>query len=129
MRLPSTFILLNHCMNKNTIDELENTVIGKLAREIITDMTNPTMNKSENKQKILEQLNSYDGIGKIIGDIGLKMEAKLRSGQIDEKALLNEASSMSGKLKDLMTTTSNVVDDSNKAFDKILGMFSGFKGF
>jgi hypothetical protein len=95
---------------KEDINALKETMIGKIAAEIIADAGGP--------EAVLTKLQSNDGFGRLFGDVGTKLEAKVRSGTVDENALLREATEMSNTLPNMVNsqTNSKPVVDTQKMF-------------
>ena len=83
-----------------TMEDIEDTSIGKLAKEIMEDVDIEKVKKSINTEgDILGALSDPDnGIGNLISDVSQKMATKLKSGELKQDALLKDALSMAGKL-------------------------------
>lgn len=83
-----------------SMDDIEDTSIGKLAKEIMEDVDIEKVKKSINSEgDILSALSDPDnGIGNLIADVSQKMASKLKSGELKQDELLKDALSMAGKL-------------------------------
>jgi hypothetical protein len=83
-----------------TMEDIEDTSIGKLAKEIMEDVDIEKVKKSINTEgDILGALSDPDnGIGNLISDVSQKMATKLKSGELKQDALLKDALNMAGKL-------------------------------
>jgi hypothetical protein len=83
-----------------SMEDIEDTSIGKLAKEIMEDVDIEKVKKSINTEgDILGALSDPDnGIGNLISDVSQKMATKLKSGELKQDALLKDALSMAGKL-------------------------------
>lgn len=92
-----------------SIEEIEDTSIGKLAKEIVNEIDLDKVKSSiENDGDILGALGNPDnGIGNLISDVSQKMASKLKNGDIKQENLLNDAIKMAGKLPGLGGSNSN----------------------
>ena len=83
-----------------TMEDIEDTSIGKLSKEIMEDVDIEKVKKSINTEgDILGALSDPDnGIGNLISDVSQKMATKLKSGELKQDALLKDALNMAGKL-------------------------------
>ena len=83
-----------------SMEDIEDTSIGKLAKEIMEDVDIEKVKKSINTEgDILGALSDPDnGIGNLISDVSQKMATKLKSGELKQDALLKDALSMAGNL-------------------------------
>jgi len=83
-----------------SMEDIEDTSIGKLAKEIMEDVDIEKVKKSINSEgDILGALSDPDnGIGTLISDVSQKMATKLKSGELKQDALLKDALNMAGKL-------------------------------
>ena len=83
-----------------SMDDIEDTSIGKLAKEIMEDVDIEKVKKSINTEgDILSALSDPDnGIGNLIADVSQKMASKLKNGELKQDELLKDALSMAGKL-------------------------------
>lgn len=88
------YLAMSQEPTKEDIDALKNTMIGKIATEMITD--------AGGSEAMLKKLKTGNGFARLFGDIGTKLEAKMRNGTIDENTLFHEA-------KDLSTTLPSMV--------------------
>ena len=96
----STAILDDNPMMK----DLESTSLGKLAKEIMSDIDVNDIHKSMGEEgDILKALsNPEGGMSKLLGTVSQKMIAKLASGEIRQETLLQDALQFSSKLKDML---------------------------
>ena len=83
-----------------SMGDIEDTSIGKLAKEIVEEVNLDKVKESINSEgDILSALSNPDnGIGNLISDVSQKMASKLKNGEIKQDALLKDALSMAGKL-------------------------------
>jgi hypothetical protein len=72
---------------------MENTTLGKLAKEILNDVDVNKLHKSMNKNgDVLKSLGDPDsGFGDIISNVSQKMAAKLSSGELNQENLMQDA--------------------------------------
>jgi len=78
-----------------------NSNIGNLAKEISQDLDLSDLKNMENPDDLMKSLLSgtgENGIGNIIQKVSSKLQAKLSSGQLNEEALMKEATQMMGML-------------------------------
>ena len=108
-----------------TMEDIEDTSIGKLAKEIMEDVDIEKVKKSINTEgDILGALSDPDnGIGNLIADVSQKMATKLKSGELKQDALLKDALNMAGKLPGMNGGGSDGPDIGN-----IMKMMSGMMG-
>jgi len=91
-------------LNELGLGEIENTSIGKLAKEIV-DEVNLDEIKTElgnNPMDMMSALTNNNGIGKIVASVGSKIQNKLMSGEINQEMLLQDALSLATKLPAMM---------------------------
>jgi hypothetical protein len=110
-----------------SMEDIEDTSIGKLAKEIMEDVDIEKVKKSINSEgDILGALSDPDnGIGTLISDVSQKMATKLKSGELKQDALLKDALSMAGKLPGMGGGNSN---DGTPDIGNIMKMMSGMMG-
>lgn len=86
------------------LKDLESTSLGKLAKEIMSDIDVTEIHKSMSEEgDILKALsNPEGGMSKLLGTVSQKMIAKLASGEIRQDTLLQDALQFSTKLKDML---------------------------
>ena len=107
------------------MEDIEDTSIGKLAKEIMEDVDIEKVKKSINTEgDILGALSDPDnGIGNLIADVSQKMATKLKSGELKQDALLKDALSMASKLPGMSGGGGGAPDIGN-----IMKMMSGMMG-
>lgn len=108
-----------------SMEDIEDTSIGKLAKEIMEDVDIEKVKKSINTEgDILGALSDPDnGIGNLISDVSQKMATKLKSGELKQDALLKDALSMASKLPGMSGGGGGAPDIGN-----IMKMMSGMMG-
>ena len=89
--------------SNNIMDELENTSLGRLAKEIMNDVNVEEISKSIGDEgDILKALSNPDGgITKLLGTVSQKMIAKLASGELKQDMLMQDAMKLAGSLPNL----------------------------
>jgi hypothetical protein len=98
----------NHTNVREGIDEtmqqLETTSLGKLAKEIMSDIdVNEVHNSISKGGNILESLtNPEGGLSKLLGTVSQKMISKMASGEIKQETLLQDALKFSGQLQNMI---------------------------
>lgn len=82
------------------MDELQDTSIGKLAKDIIEDLNLDKIKDSvKNEEDILKALgNSENGLGNLLSNVTQKMATKLSSGEIQQDALFKDALNFAKKM-------------------------------
>tara|TARA_B110001450_G_scaffold67767_1_gene63954 strand:- start:1687 stop:2607 length:921 start_codon:yes stop_codon:yes gene_type:complete len=110
-----------------SMEDIEDTSIGKLAKEIMEDVDIEKVKKSINTEgDILGALSDPDnGIGNLISDVSQKMATKLKSGELKQDALLKDALSMAGKLPGM---SGGGGGDGAPDIGNIMKMMSGMMG-
>lgn len=80
--------------------DIEDTSIGKLAKDIVEDLNLDKIKESvKNNGDILSALGDPEnGIGNLIGDVSSKMAKKIKSGELKQEDLLKDALNMGSKL-------------------------------
>lgn len=111
-----------------TMEDIEDTSIGKLAKEIMEDVDIEKVKKSINTEgDILGALSDPDnGIGNLISDVSQKMATKLKSGELKQDALLKDALNMAGKLPGMGGGMGG--NDGQPDLGNIMKMMSGMMG-
>lgn len=86
--------------SSDIMSELENTSLGRLAKEIMNDVDIDEISKSIGEDgDILKALSNPDGgITKLLGTVSQKMISKLASGELKQDALLQDAMKLAGSL-------------------------------
>ena len=87
-----------------TMQQLETTSLGKLAKEIMSDIDVNEVHESISKGgNILESLtNPEGGLSKLLGTVSQKMISKMASGEIKQETLLQDALKFSGQLQNMI---------------------------
>ena len=102
---------------ESSFKELEDTSLGKLAKEIMSDINLEDIQSSLEKENDLMKAlsNPEGGLTKLLGSVSQKMISKMASGEIKQETLLKEAMTFSSQLKNLVPN-----EDVNQQ-----GMFNG----
>lgn len=110
-----------------SMEDIEDTSIGKLAKEIMEDVDIEKVKKSINTEgDILGALSDPDnGIGNLISDVSQKMATKLKSGELKQDVLLKDALNMAGKLPGMSNGNSNDTPDIGNIMKMMSGMMGG----
>jgi len=90
---------------ENELKDLESTTLGKLAKEIMSDINVEELQQSFQNESldILGSLqNPNSGFGKLISSVSTKMLAKLASGEIQQEKLLEDAFGLASKLPGML---------------------------
>lgn len=90
---------------ENELKDLESTTLGKLAKEIMTDINiEELQNTFQNEpMDILGSLqNPNSGFGKLVSSVSSKMLSKLASGELQQDKLLEEAMGLATKLPGML---------------------------
>jgi hypothetical protein len=97
---------------ESSFKQLEDTSLGKLAKEIMNDINLDEIQSSlQNDGDIMKALSNPDGgLTRLLGSVSQKMISKLASGEIKQETLLQDAMSFSSQLGNLNTASG---DDSN----------------
>lgn len=81
------------------LSDLENTTLGKLAKEIMEDVNVAQIQESVGDGDILKAFTDPNGeMSKLIGTVTQKMVSKLASGELKQDTLLNDAMKLAGAL-------------------------------
>jgi hypothetical protein len=104
------FLSLLHKTHKNSsftdnLKDIEQTTLGKLAKEIMGDLNIEEIQKSMNEPSgnIFESFkNPNSGLGKVLSSVSQKMLSKIGSGELNQETLLTDAIDLAGKLPKLM---------------------------
>jgi len=97
-------------MDENKFEsEFLNSKIGNLAKEISEELNGDDLKCMENPDDLMKNLLSGEGggLGNIIQKVSSKLQNKMQNGELNEEALMKEATSMMGML--------------NPAFSKMAG--------
>jgi hypothetical protein len=90
---------------ENELKDLESTTLGKLAKEIMSDINVEELQQSFQNESldILGSLqNPNSGFGKLISSVSTKMLSKLASGEIQQEKLLEDAFGLASKLPGML---------------------------
>jgi len=88
----------------DTMNQLETTSLGKLAKEIMGDIDINEVHQSlSGSGNILESLTNPDGgLTKLLGTVSQKMISKMASGEIRQETLLQDALQFSSQLQNMI---------------------------
>jgi len=88
---------------ESSFKELEETSLGKLAKDIMTDINLDEIQSSLGKDgDIFKALSNPDGgLSKLLGTVSQKMISKMASGEIKQETLLQDALAFSSQLKNM----------------------------
>lgn len=112
------------------MSELENTSIGKLAKEIMSEIDVEEVSKTIGEDgDILKALsNPEGGMTKLLGTVSQKMISKLASGDLKQDTLLQDAMKLAGSLPGLTggggAGTKNITDMMQQ-MSSLFGMMGG----
>ena len=101
-------------MDENKFEsEFLNSKIGNLAKEISEELNGDDLKCMENPDDLMKNLLSGEGggLGNIIQKVSSKLQSKMQNGELNEDALMKEATNMMGML--------------NPAFSKMAGGMGG----
>lgn len=92
--------LIDHPHSTPDIDNLENTTIGNLAKEIAKEIDVSGLQNLDNPEDIFKSIMNFSGennmLGNIIKTVSTKVNEKLSSGELNQAELFKEAMSMLG---------------------------------
>jgi hypothetical protein len=108
---------------ESSFKQLEGTTLGKLAKEIMSDINIDEIQKSlENEGDIFKALSNPDGgITKLLGSVSQKMIAKMASGELKQETLLQEAMQFSSQLQNIIPNSGGENKGGNP-FDGLSGL-------
>ena len=111
----------------NVIKDIEDTSLGKLAKDIMSGLNIEDLQKSLNGgENILSSMqDSNSGLGKVISQVSQTMISKLASGEIQQDKLLQDAMSLATKLPGMMP---GGMGNQMGAIGSLLQQFSGGAG-
>jgi hypothetical protein len=97
-------IHVNHKKDDFTekLKDIEETSLGKLAKEIMGDLDIDDIQKSMNGNIFESFKDPNSGLGKILSSVSQKMLTKIGSGELNQETLLTDAIDLAGKLPNLM---------------------------
>lgn len=83
----------------DALKRIENTSLGKLAKDIMAEVNVEEIQKSMEDGDILASLSNPDsGLTKVLSTVSAKMLAKLASGELQQETLLQDAMKLAGDL-------------------------------
>lgn len=83
----------------DALKRIENTSLGKLAKDIMAEVNVEEIQKSMESGDILSSLSNPDsGLTKVLSTVSAKMLAKLASGELQQETLLQDAMKLAGDL-------------------------------
>lgn len=117
----------------NSIPNIENTSLGKLAKEIMEEMNVEELQSSLGNGDIMQALANPDGgLVKLLGTVSQKMISKMSSGEIKQENLLQDAMKLAGQIggKDMSALSSMAsmfgdMGDLSKMMGGMMGSGSG----
>lgn len=92
-------------LNDLGLGDIENTSIGKLAKEIVQEIDlNDIKAQMGNLSggDVFSALTQENGLGKIVASVGNKIQSKLMNGELSQELLLQDALSLAAKLPSMM---------------------------
>ena len=94
---------------------MENTTLGKLAKEILEDVDIDKLQKSMDKNgDVLKSLGDPDsGFGDIISNVSQKMASKLSSGELNQQNLMQDAMKFASMMPGMFGNENNVGSKKN----------------
>jgi hypothetical protein len=112
-KMPDISSFLNGMDENKFESEFLNSKIGNLAKEISEELNGDDLKCMENPDDLMKNLLSGEGggLGNIIQKVSSKLQNKMKNGELNEEALMKEATSMMGML--------------NPAFSKMAGGMGG----
>lgn len=116
----------------NFMEEIEQTTLGKLAKEIMDDINLDDLQKSVGPEmlqgNLMDMFTKQDGgLAKIISTVSQKMVSKMASGEIQQEDLLKDALNVATKLPGMMP--GGMGQDFAKMGDLLSTLSSGMGGF
>ena len=106
---------------------MENTTLGKLAKEILEDVDVNKLQKSMDQNgDVLKSLGDPDsGFGDIISNVSQKMAAKLSSGELNQENLMQDAMKFASMMPGMFGNQNNMGKNNNMAnMGNMMSMFS-----
>lgn len=112
-KMPDMSSFLNGMDENKFESEFLNSKIGNLAKEISEELNGDDLKCMDNPDDLMKNLLSGEGggLGNIIQKVSTKLQNKMQNGELNEEALMKEATSMMGML--------------NPAFSKMAGGMGG----
>jgi hypothetical protein len=84
------------------LKDIEETSLGKLAKEIMGDLDIDDIQKSMNGNIFESFKDPNSGLGKVLSSVSQKMLSKISSGELKQESLLTDAIDLAGKLPNMM---------------------------
>ena len=127
MRLYGVFEQITAKTSNPILDEIEQTSLGKLAKEIMSDVNMDDLGPDLLSGNLMDMFTKggEGGLGKIISSVSQKMVSKISSGELQQEELLKDAVSVASKLPSMIP--GGLGGDLSKMGD-LLSMFSGGSG-
>jgi len=99
-KMPDISSFLNGMDEKKFEDNFLNSKIGNLAKEISEELNADDLKCMENPDDLMKNLMSGEGggLGNIIQKVSSKLQNKMQNGELNEAALMKEATNMMGML-------------------------------
>jgi len=104
-KMPDMSQFLNGMDEKKFEENFLNSSIGDLAKEISQDLSSDDLKCMENPDDLMKNLlggNGGGGLGNIIQKVSDKLQNKMKNGELNEEALMKEATQMMGMLNPAM---------------------------
>ena len=103
---------------------MENTTLGKLAKEILEDVDVNKLQKSMDKNgDVLKSLGDPDsGFGDIISNVSQKMAAKLSSGELNQENLMQDAMKFASMMPGMFGNQNNMGKNNNMGNNNMANM-------
>lgn len=101
-KMPDMSQFLNGMDEKKFEESFLNSSIGDLAKEISQDLNSDDLKCMENPDDLMKNLmggnGTAGGLGNIIQKVSDKLQTKMKNGELNEEALMKEATQMMGML-------------------------------
>tara|TARA_Y100000389_G_scaffold143127_2_gene141260 strand:+ start:3529 stop:4620 length:1092 start_codon:yes stop_codon:yes gene_type:complete len=103
---------------------MENTTLGKLAKEILEDVDVNKLQKSMDQNgDVLKSLGDPDsGFGDIISNVSQKMAAKLSSGELNQENLMQDAMKFASMMPGMFGNQNNMGKNNNMGNNNMANM-------
>jgi len=113
-----------------SISEIEDTSIGKLAKDIVSDLNLDKIKENvKNEGDVFKALGDKEnGIGSILTDVSSKMADKLSNGSIKQEELVNDALKFASKMPQFGSGGSSGSPDLNSMMKMMSSMMGGMGG-
>ena len=101
---------------ETSLKQLEDTSLGKLAKEIMSDINLDEMQSMFKDDDVLKSLGNPDGgLQKLLGSVSQKMLSKLASGEIKQDTLLQDAIAFSSQIRNIIPTNGGDGNQNNES--------------